>query len=360
MNSNKEYYSGNEETVKAVSGHVYGFSYIRAIACVAIIILHVMYSVALMFGGSISHTEYIASMITVNCMMWAVPCFIMVTGALLLQMEKRITYRKLFSKYILRAFAALVLFSMLFRIFDIYMDGETFGISSLGQGIIEIFTGSGWSHLWYLYLLIGLYLLLPFYKKIVLLSSENELRYLLCIYVIFLSLLPLFQLGNIFPGFYIHVSTIYPFYLFLGYALYMGILKPGRIFSLGMIIAGTVCIAVLTYIRWNSDLAQMEQFWGYSSIFVILQAAGIFCLLKNANEMKNAILKKILEKLDQCSFGIYLIHMMFVRIIIRYMEFNPFANGGVITVCIVIAGVLAVSWIITLLLKKIPFLRKII
>lgn len=360
MNDNREYYSGEQETVKTVSGHVYGFSYIRATACIAIIVLHVMYSVTLMFGGNISQAEYMASMIMVNCMMWAVPCFIMVTGALLLQKGKKITYRKLFSKYILRAFAALVLFSILFRLFDIYMDSEELSISSMFQGVFEIFTGTGWSHLWYLYLLIGLYLLLPFYKKVVLLSSKNELRYLLGVYIIFLSLLPIFQIANIYPGFYIHVSTIYPFYLFLGYVLYTEILKPGRILSIAMIFAGTICIVVLTYIRWNSDLVQMEQFWGYSSIFVILQASGIFSLFQSMKEIKYNILKTTLQKLDQCSFGIYLIHMMFVRIVIRYMQYNPFSEGGVIAVCAVIAGVLAVSWIITLLVKKIPLLGKII
>ena len=112
----------NQETVKTVSGHIYGFSYLRAVACIAIIVLHVAYSAALMFGGSISQTQNIVSMIIVNCMMWAVPCFIMVTGALLLNKARKITYRKLFGQYILRVFGALVFFGMVFRIFDMVMN----------------------------------------------------------------------------------------------------------------------------------------------------------------------------------------------------------------------------------------------
>lgn len=97
-------------------------------------------------------------------MMWAVPCFVMVTGALLLDENREVSFDKLFNKYILRALGALVVFSMVFRIFDIIMDKESFGLKSILKGFYEIFTGTGWSHIWYLYLLIGLYLLLPFYK----------------------------------------------------------------------------------------------------------------------------------------------------------------------------------------------------
>ena len=64
--------------------HIYGFSYIRSLACIAIIILHTVYSAVLLFGSNIDAEKNIISMAVVDSMMWAVPCFIMVTGALLL------------------------------------------------------------------------------------------------------------------------------------------------------------------------------------------------------------------------------------------------------------------------------------
>lgn len=350
----------DQETVQTVSGRIYGFSYLRAAACVAIIILHISYSAALMFGGSITQTQNIVSMIFVNCMMWAVPCFIMVTGALLLNRARKVTYRKLFGQYILRVFGALVFFGMIFRIFDMIMDKEPVNLVGFLRGFYEIFTGTGWSHLWYLYLLIGLYLLLPFYRKIAAHSGKGELKYLLAVYVIFLSLLPLLQIGNIYTGFYIHVSTIYPFYLFCGYALHNRIIKPGKVLSIILVVAGTVCIAGLTAVRWIGGYAAMEQLWGYSSIFVILQAVGIFSLFQDIKEEGVAFLKKVLSWLDQCSFGIYLIHMMFVRLIIRYMQFDPYTNGGVIGFIGLILGVLLVSWLVTWIMRMIPVLKKIV
>ena len=339
---------------------VYGFSGLRVYACLAVIILHTVYSAVLLFGNTLSQAEYTASMAVVDCMMWAVPCFIMVTGALLLDREKKITYKKLFGQYIFRIFAALVLFGMVFRIFDIFMDGETVSIAAFLQGFYEIFTGTGWSHIWYLYLLIGLYLLLPFYKKIADNSSGNELKYLLGIYVLFLSLLPVLQIWNINSGFYIHVSTIYPFYLFCGYAVCSHILRPGKRTSVLLLLAGTAAIAGCTIVRWIYDLPEMERLWGYSSVFVIIQAVGIFSLVHSQKECRSRAFKRILLELDKCSFGVYLIHMILVRLILRYMQFNPYENGGILAFAGLIAGIFAVSFLITWILRKIPFLRKII
>lgn len=216
--------------------HIYGFSYIRSLACIAIIILHTVYSAVLLFGSNIDAEKNIISMAVVDSMMWAVPCFIMVTGALLLETERKITYKKLFGKYILRIFAALVIFGMVFRVFDIIMDKEPVSVAAFLKGLYEIFTGTSWSHIWYLYLLIGLYLLLPFYKKIVDNSSTKEIKYLLAVYIVFLSILPVLEIWGIHCGFYIHVSTIYPFYLFAGYAIYKHIFCPGKAASLTILV----------------------------------------------------------------------------------------------------------------------------
>ena len=340
--------------------HIYGFSYIRSLACIAIIILHTVYSAVLLFGSDIDAQTNITSMAVVDSMMWAVPCFIMVTGALLLETERKITYKKLFGKYILRIFAALVIFGMVFRVFDIIMDKEPVNVAAFLKGLYEIFTGTSWSHIWYLYLLIGLYLLLPFYKKVVDNSSAKEIKYLLAVYIIFLSILPMLEIWGINCGFYIHVSTIYPFYLFGGYAIYKHIYCPGKAASLVMFIIATLLIIGCTVVRWIYDIPSMEILWGYASLFVIMQAVGFFALLKDVKHTGFRAVKWLLLKLDECSFGVYLIHMIFVRLILRYMGFNPYENGGILAFVAVIAGILVISYAITWILKRIPFLKKIV
>lgn len=337
---------------------VESFSYIRAIACFAIVVLHMFASASILYKESLSVSQIAVSRAVTNCMMWAVPCFVMTTGALLLDEKKEVTFNKIFRKYIPRVLGALIVFGMVFRLFDMFMDKETVNAGILLNGLYEIFTGTSWSHMWYLYLLIGLYLLLPFYRKIAKHSDSTEMKYLLVVYVVFLSILPLTQLWNIKSGFYIHVSTIYPFYLFCGYAVHKKIIRVNKWTTVLAVVFSTACIWGMTILRWKQNVEVLEQLWKYSSVLVIIQSVGIFILLEN---IKNGgKLKTFVRKIDSCSFGIYLIHMIWIRLILRYMKFNPYENHVVLAFFGVIFCVFIVSYFCVWVLKKIPGFKKIL
>ena len=161
------------------------YSYIRAIACMAIVLLHTADASVMLYGDAISSVQKTVSMGMVYCMMWAVPCFVMVTGALLLDPARELSLKKRFTKYIARIFWALLLISAVYEITDyfIFYDRTLPGaVKNWAEGILF---ASGWKPLWYLYLLIGLYLLMPFYKKIAAHCSRQEMRYLLIVLFFF-------------------------------------------------------------------------------------------------------------------------------------------------------------------------------
>ncbi len=336
------------------------FGYIRALACIAIIVLHTAFSASLLFKEAITTSENIALRAITNSMMWAVPCFVMVTGALLLDEAREISYKKLFGKYILRAFLALVIFGMIFRIFDMIMDKEKMDFSGFMSGFYEIFTGTSWSHMWYLYLLIGIYLLLPFYKKVVAHSSKNDLWYLAIVMLVFLSIMPLSQLWKFGFGFYINVATIYPLYLLCGYMINKDYLKLKVWQATLMFITSTALIALLTVVRWKTDNQVMECLWGYSSIIVILQSVSAYSIIMGVKTKGLELAKKILVEIDKCSFGIYLVHMIYVRLLLRYNQFNPFEHGGYIALIGIIIFIFIVSYITVWILKKLPVFKRIL
>lgn len=339
---------------------IYSFSYLRAIACIAIIVLHMFASASIIYGEQSGILVNACSRSLSNVMMWAVPCFVMISGALLLMKERKLTYRKLFQKYVLRMFLVLIIFSFGFRLFDMVMDNEQISVNILLSWLQELFTGTGWSHLWYIYLLIGLYLMLPFYKKIADYGSKMDIKYLLLVYLIFISLLPLTRIWNFSSGFYIHVSTIYPFYFFCGYAVHEGIIKINRWFALFLSILSSCLIVILTILRWENGFEWMEQFWNYSSILVITQSVSIFALCDQFKEKAKGIISKILLEIDKYSFGIYLIHMVFIRLILRYMKFNPYSGNIVLNFVLLIGGTFLISYGCTKILKMIPGLKRIL
>ena len=336
------------------------FSYLRVFATFGVILLHVAYSSYLLFKDSITVGEGSALLSITNALRFAVPCFVGVTGALLLNPEKSIDIKTVWKKYILRIFLALLLFSAVFFIFDLIMDGETLNGAYILNAVKEFYTAKGWAHLWYMYLLIGLYVLLPFYKMIAEKASDRELEYLLAAYFIFISVLPLTKYFGWEPGFYIHTATVYPLYLFMGYAIYNKklVIKPAV-----AVLIFVLCEALtvtLNCISNSRGIENLSVFWDYQSPVTVLASGACFSLFCNLGDMKDGVIRKCIMSVDKCTLGIYLFHMMIVRLVLRYWNFNPLNYGSV-------AGVIAFSFAVTLvtyavirLLKFIPGLKKIL
>lgn len=263
---------------------------------------------------------------------------------------------------------ALVVFCLLFRALEILVNHEPVNAETLLSGFYEIFSGTSWSHVWYLYLMIGIYLLLPFYHKIASNSTAGELRYLMIVYVIFLSLVPVLKTFGISVGFYICVSAIYPFYLFCGYALRQGVWRVNRGLGLLFLLIGTAAVVLFTVLKENGTVKAAGVFYGYSSIFVILQSVGVFTLFGCAADKTGAprkekspgVFGKFVLEIDKCSFGIYLIHMIFVRGILKHTKLHPYGAGSPFVLIGLTLGIFLVSFILTWILKKIPGVKKIL
>lgn len=338
---------------------IHSYSYIRAIACIGIIFIHVLTSGIAKYGALNSTAANIAYWSVVDCIKWCVPCFFMVSGMLLLNPEKEISYKYLFSKYIYRVLMALILFGTVFTVLDfIFSDDHT--VRSFLIGWSEVLTGSSWAHLWYLYALIGIYLLLPFYKMIAGQARERDLRYLLIVYVIFLSILSFFSNAGYKSGFYIHVSSIYPFWFFYGYYLKTYGFKKNRAFYAALALIGTALLILLTVMRRGYGLEILDPLFNYSSIVVMLQTTGIVGFLYKSGTKEGTVYDRVLCCIDRHSFGIYLMHMIPIWIAYTRIDWDPFAHGGFFGVILLAAVSFAAAMILDVILKKIPGMKKIL
>lgn len=331
-------------------------SVMRTAACMAIIVLHTVFAASEYFRDSITASELLVSKIVENNMMWAVPLFLMVTGVLQLNSEKPLTLRKLYGKYIKRIFCALLVFSIIFRIFDIIMDHEAFTVMNVLKAFTEMITSKGWGHLWYLYLLIGLYVLLPFYRKIVEHCTDRELNYLICVYIVFVSLIPIIESFGLRIGFYISESLIYPLYLLLGHMIHSGKIKFDKKTGVILTAAAAVSIVIIDIIQYGFNIMLPSALVGYASPIVIIQSTGVFLIFERITTGES----RIVDPVDKCSFGIYLVHMIFIRALFRYAGFDPYDNMPVITIPVIILVIFMLSLLTTALLKKIPYLKRII
>lgn len=298
------------------------FEYIRAISCISVITIHTLNSALLLFGDTANMSEKIFYRIVMNLMWWAVPCFLMMTGSLLLDSNRAVPIKKLYQKYIFRMVIVLFTFGMAFSWMELVFNSRTISIFQITQAISNIFTGNTWDHMWYIYCLIGLYVLLPAYKLIADHASDKELKYILLILFIFESVFRLTKIIGIDLGFYCHINTIYPFWLLMGAAWNRGMIKLDTQFNHAFLAISSIFI-VLSTILWVTLNVPINSLFGYDSIIVIAQAIAIFSLGNSLNVSFK--FGKMLVEIADKSFGIYLIHMVFINVAYKFLKINPFA-----------------------------------
>lgn len=311
-----------------------------------------------------------------------VPLFVMLTGALLLPV--RMETSKFYKKRISRVFWPFLIWSILYNLFPWIT-----GIFGLNPNIIlDFFPYSGEEatrqslavsgeyisqvplnfsllavHMWYIYLLIGLYLYLPVFSAWVEKATEKAKLYFLLAWGITL-LVPYYKA---FVDPYIwgacswnEFNMLYYFagfngYLLLGHYLRNTTWSFSKTLTIGTPLFAIGYIVTFSGFRHITSLPsytpeQLELFFYYCSPNVVMMTIPIFMLAKTVR-IKSDKVKALLANLTVCGFGIYMVHYFFTGpgvIVARMLN---------IPVClqIPVAAVMAflVSWLLINLLRKI-------
>lgn len=326
--------------MSSTKGRISQFSYIKAIACFAVVLLHCFNNARIYHADVISAGQTTAAYAACSALMWAVPSFLMVTGALLLDRDRVIPLSKLFGKYFARMLTALVIFTAIFTFIRHDPAAET----SIGQEFIDgLLHNHCMAYLWYLYLMLALYLLMPLFKSMVNRLSDRQLWIAVSAALAICSLLPLAGYFGIDAAQYMPTWVVYGVYLFLGFLLYRRSMD-WRIAAILFVLC-TAALPLITVRLMPTDI-DPAGLTSYNSPLVVLQSASFFSLMLAVKREAGDLIASI----DKCTFGIYLIHMIFVRLTMKELGFDPFDYGaaGFIAAAVIY---FAVSYAITYLLK---------
>lgn len=338
---------------------IYGLQYIRLFAIISVIVIHTLNSALIYFGDTASDISQLISQSVLSCIWWGVPCFLMITGWLLLNPEKEITYKKLFSKYILKMVLVLIVFAIPFTWMELIFTAKSINIFQLFESAYLVYQGKTWAHLWYIYALIGIYLLLPLFRNFVKSASDRDLKYICAVLIVFQVILPLLEnLGVAKVGVELCITTVLPLWLLIGYMLSKGIIKISTVTATISLIISTgllICYSVFSEI-YGFELVGIT---GYSSIIVMAQAVSLFTLIFKIKLKDGGVINRFLLSISDASFGIYIFHMIIVNMVYQALKFNPYKYGILCFIALIIAN-LIISYIITLVLKRIPLIKKLL
>jgi surface polysaccharide O-acyltransferase-like enzyme len=195
---------------------------LRPAACFAVIAFHVFHFIHAFSSRFLSGIELYVCTVLRDVWAWNVPAFFMISGVIFLDTQKTLTVHRLLKKYVLRLVLALFIFGVPYEFMEILFNASyNFKFEQIGMAFNDTIQGKTWDHMWYLYSIIGIYLLLPLFKQFVMNAKKRTLEYVLLILLIFTFVIPVAETLFSFKfGFYIPVNSAGVFYFLLGHYIH--------------------------------------------------------------------------------------------------------------------------------------------
>ncbi len=341
-------YSNNAYIYNMVEKNTY-IIYLRVIATIFVVFIHAS-------TGYLYHIDTQA--FDWNYANWinaatrcSVPIFVIISGALVLPKNEQTWtfYKKRIPKilypFIFWTIVYLIYYFYRYTKFDLLSNEKIFSIS-----IDKILHGAN-AHLWYLYMVVGLYLAIPFLRKILINCSLREMEFFLLFWV----LATCFTSKPIYaymPKFDFDFFTGYIGYLVLGYYLSIRSLDfKWNTYGFALIYIIMVAISAIGTQLLNQDATKLNTFF-YNYLFptTAITAAALYLFIKELT--KNKIAPRWIKIIDNYSFGIYLSHIIPLSYLHPWLA-KQFSTAWVIplaTFTTVIASIL-----ITFVIRKIPY-----
>lgn len=345
---------------------------LRALAIIAVVCAHIA---LIWMNSKTGNFNSIVSYVFNVFGRYGVPIFLTLTGALLLNKNydiygflkkrfPRIIYPWIF--WIILAILVTTLIQDSFSSFNSIIHYLKFAIKTF------------LTSRWYVWMLIGVYLVIPIINEFVKNKGLKGVEYFLVLWFI-TSIISCISL-------YFNISTYFldltffagPLgFVMLGYYLHNKKFKysPNKLVIIGLILF-ILGIALKVILLWKGINIFACRYYIFQTkshleidIFAIIETIGMFIMIKYlsinikgvtklSKFLSTGKIRKLTNSLSRSSFGIYLNHYIIISIITS-LSLNLTGHNALKWIPFLTVIVLITSWGLILIINKIPFMRKI-
>ena len=311
---------------------------LRVIASISVVMIHVAQTI--WYTADINTSLWKWSNVYEAFSKWAVPVFVMISGAGILNSAK--SFEEILNKNVRKILKVFFLWAMLYFA-ESYLLGKP-----MADCVLSVIYGP----LWYLLMTVGLYLIVPFCRLIV--KCRKLTDYFLLLGIIFTCILPTGKYAAMLLSekLYKGLSMLeedFGFFMCVGFSVYFilgyGIAawwkdeknKTRLVYVLGAI--GFVVNPLLGEIATVLSGKVFASFYDNFNIFVFIEAVAVFLLLMNYHKL---LVKSGFAKLSKYTLTIYLIHKIVIDLF-GLSGVNWYSFGSVLSVPVYTVAVWASS-----------------
>ncbi|MBE6932690.1 MAG: hypothetical protein E7464_04860 [Ruminococcaceae bacterium] len=288
----------------------------------------------------------------------AEPLFFMVAGYLFLNQVEN--WRRVLGR-IGRLLVALLACAVVYGVYKTVFVNKA-GFGALAVSILSVFKAAPSPALWFLYVFLGIFIMLPYLQKMARLMKKKDYHIFFVISVIVVGILPIAQHYSghfaLNPHLYLPLFGGYLLLFFLGqYFARFGVKKT----KLGAYLALAVFVLMLgfnitaTYFEYQKASTSYLFFNNQTLLPIVAEAVCVFYLATFLNFGPK--MSRLLSWSGSCAFGIVLMSELIIAVLTPYYlklysMIHPLLAVVVLELCVFAAG-----FAVTAVLKKIPLIK---
>lgn len=352
---------------------VYWVHLIRVMAVVFVVLLHASAQVLQLDVVFASGQWWVGNVID-SALRMCVPLLFMITGFLLLTKSEPLG--TFFNKRLSKIAVPLLVWSAVYIVWLLLVESKDptpispFSkeiadavVSAFPFSLLGLLFAPAYYHLWFMYALIGVYLCLPVMRVLVQNADRKILWYFIAAWSVVTFVFPLLKLAGMHNLIEMNMLSGNMGFVLLGYLLgTANISRRAYLWMWPLYLLSVAVTAIGTFFISSSE-GLNQTFYG-SVPNVLLMTVSSFIILRYLGETSRVLqlakVKSVLLNLSACTFGIYLIHALFLYIFHKGMlgfTLDAIQGPALIFIPLTAAAVYLLSWLSVSLMIRVPYLR---
>lgn len=343
----------------------------RIVAICAVVLIHVLAAIVGNEEIRGSRTWWIATILDIGAA-WAVPAFVMVSGALLLRPTDE-SIGSFYRRRLIRIGIPLVFAHVL------YLTVRFFGFAGRELTpevlLIDLLQGGVFTHLYFFWIILGLYAVTPLLRPFVALVTDRTVLIAAIVILAWSVAITIAAEGLRLLGVPITAWQPYPLRLFvpyigffvMGFAIRDLVLRTPRLLLTAALAALALAALIIEYASAGTNRAVILLFGGhYLGLPLAVATPSLYALgrttLERIGLLSNAALNLRVRAIGDLALGVYVLHFAILIVVRRFVPGMSFAqtHDSLPLAILQWAIVVVLSFATAAVMARIPVLRRLI